>query len=121
MEHINTITEKIIGSAFTVSNKLGAGFLEKVYENAMVIELTKNGLKVEQQKPLNVFYYNNLIGEYFADLYVEDEIIVELKAVKNIDEIHQAQILNYLKACNKKYGLIINFGKSKVEIKRMAN
>ena len=116
---INIITEKIIGAAYTVSNTLGAGFLEKVYENSLVIELKKQELIVEQQKSLNVYYDGILVGEYFADLLVENQIIVELKTAKDIDEIHQAQLMNYLKACNKRYGLIINFGKSKIEIKRI--
>jgi len=87
----------------------------------MVIELRKNNLNLEQQKSLTVYYENQIVGEYFADLVVEEDIIVELKASKNIDENHQAQLLNYLKACNKRYGLLINFGKPKVEIKRMIN
>ena len=116
---INVITEKIIGAAYTVSNTLGAGFLEKVYENSLVIELKKQGLSVEQQKPLNVYYDNKLVGEYVADIIVENNIVIEIKAAKTIDNSHQAQLINYLKTCNKKYGLIINFGKPKVEIKRM--
>ena len=120
-DEINKITELIIGACFTVSNTLGAGFLEKVYENSLMIELRKSGIKAEQQKSVDVFYDQSLVGEYYADLIVEDEIIVELKAVKNFDNIHQAQLMNYLKACNKRYGLLINFGNPKVEIKRMVN
>lgn len=120
-DEANLLTEKIIGCAFTVSNSLGCGFLEKVYENAMMIELTKQGLKVEQQKSLNVFYDNRVVGEYFCDLFIEQEIIVELKTVKCIDEIHKAQLMNYLKACKKRFGLIINFANPKIEIKRMLN
>jgi GxxExxY protein len=120
-EELNLITEKIIGSAFNVSNKLGFGFLEKVYENALCIELTKTGLNFVSQKPLDVYYDNFLVGEYYADIYVENEIIVELKVSKNLDENHQAQLMNYLKASNKRIGLLINFGKSKIEIKRMLN
>ncbi len=120
-EELNLITEKIIGAAYNVSNKLGTGFLEKVYENAMCIELKKTGLSAIQQKPLNVYYDSLQVGEYYADIYVEDEVIVELKVAKNIDENHQAQLLNYLKASNKRVGLIINFGKQKIEIKRMMN
>jgi GxxExxY protein len=117
----NLVTEKIIGCAFTVSNSLGCGFLEKVYENAMVIELAKQRLKVEQQKNLDVYYENSIVGEYFCDLFIEQEIIVELKTVRSIDEIHKAQLMNYLKACKKRFGLIINFAKPKIEIKRMLN
>jgi len=120
-EVVNTITEKIIGSAFIVSNILGAGFLEKVYENSLLIELRKSGLKVEQQKAINVYYDNVLVGEYISDLFVEDKIIVELKAIKRIDEIHHAQLMNYLKACKKRFGLILNFGSPKVEVKRIVN
>ena len=117
----NLITDKIIGCSYTVSNKLGSGFLEKVYENAMVIELAKQGLKFEQQKNLTVFYDNNIVGEYFCDLFVEQEIIVELKTVKCIDDVHQAQLLNYLKACKKRLGLILNFAHPQVEIRRIIN
>jgi len=120
-DEANSVTERIIGCAFTVSNCLGCGFLEKVYENAMVIELTRQELKVEQQKDLNVYYDNCIVGEYFCDLFVEQEIIVELKTVKSIEEIHQAQLMNYLKACRKRVGLIINFANPKIEIKRMLN
>lgn len=117
----NLVTEKIIGCAFAVSNSLGCGFLEKVYENAMVIELTKQRLKVEQQKNLSVYYENSIVGVYFCDLFIEQEIIIELKTVRNINEIHKAQLMNYLKACKKRFGLIINFAKPKIEIKRMLN
>ena len=118
---LNSITEKIIGAAFVVSNTLGAGFLEKVYENSLSIELDKLGLKVDQQKAMNVYYDNKIVGEYFSDLLVEENIIIELKAVKRIDEIHHAQLMNYLKACKKRFGLILNFGSPKVEVKRIVN
>ena len=118
---INELTEIVIGCAFNVSNTLGAGFLEKVYENALKIEILKNQLNVVQQCPIKVYYENQVVGDYIADLIINDEIIIELKVAKNIDEIHQAQLLNYLKATRKKLGLIINFGNPKVEIKRMIN
>ncbi|MGQ7855693.1 GxxExxY protein [Pedobacter sp. WC2501] len=121
MEELNAITEKIIGAAYTVSNILGCGFLEKVYENAMFLEIVKLNLSVLKQKPLHVFYDDQIVGEYFADLMVEEEIIVEIKAIKELNEIHQAQLMNYLVACNKRCGLLINFGKPRVEIKRMLN
>jgi GxxExxY protein len=121
MEEIDKITEKIIGCAMTVSNTLGAGFLEKVYENALAIELRKAGLKVEQQKSISVMYSGQVVGHYIADLLVEGVVIVELKAARVIDDIHQAQMLNYLKATHLKIGLILNFGTSKMGIKRMAN
>lgn len=117
----NEITEKIIGSAYAVSNTLGTGFLEKVYENALYIEVRKSGLNVIKQHALQVFYGDEVVGDYFADLFVENEVVVELKTVTIITEIHQAQLMNYLIACNKRCGLIINFGKPRVEIKRMVN
>lgn len=113
------ITEKIIGCAYTVSNELGAGFLEKVYENALVIELKKQGLRVEQQKPVSVTYSGQVVGEYIADLIVEDCVIIELKAVQILNNAHQAQILNYLKATGIQTGLLLNFGTSRLGIKRM--
>jgi GxxExxY protein len=120
-DEYNKITERIISCAFTVSNILGVGFLEKVYENAMFIELHKANLDTKQQFPIKVYYENICVGDYYADLLVNDEIVVELKTVKAIDEIHIAQLLNYLKATNKKVGLILNFAEPKVEIKRMVN
>jgi len=121
MDQLNLISEKIINCAFEVSNKLGAGFLEKVYENAMVIELSRTGLSVKQQAPIQIYYDEYIIGDYIADLFVEDKIIVELKTVKSVENIHQAQLLNYLKATGAQLGLIINFYNPKVEIKRMLN
>jgi GxxExxY protein len=120
-EFYRSITEQIIGSAYKVGNCLGTGFLEKVYENALFYEVSKSGLKVQQQYPINVFYENLVVGEYFADLLVEDEVVVELKAVKSLEPIHFAQCMNYLKATGKKVGLLINFGASKVEIRRVVN
>jgi GxxExxY protein len=121
MEEINLITKEIIGKCFRVSNTLGNGFLEKVYQNALFYELTKSGFNVKQQYPLEVFYEDKVVGEYFADLLVENRIIVELKATKALEDIHLAQILNYLKACNMDFGLLINFGTPRVEIKRVLN
>lgn len=121
MDNFNSITEKIIGAAYTVSNTLGSGFLEKVYDNAMFLELSKCGFSVIKQLSLPVFYDNQIVGEYFADLIVEEEVIVEIKAVKELNEIHQAQLMNYLTACDKRCGLLINFGKPRVEIKRILN
>ncbi len=113
------LTEKIIGCAYTVANTLGYGFLEKVYENSLALELQKNGLDVEQQKPLTVFYSGAVVGEYFADLFVEQRVVVELKAGKVIDASHISQCLNYLKASKNRHGLIINFGPSRVEVRRL--
>lgn len=111
-------TEKIISCAYKVHNKLGFGFLEKVYENALKIELERFGLKVEKQKPLIVLYDDQVVGEYFADLLVNDSVIIELKTANNIDKAHQAQLVNYLRATGIRLGLIINFGE-KVSIKRV--
>ena len=121
LESFNPITEKIIGCAYTVSNALGAGFLEKVYENALAHELRKAGLKVQQQHPIQVSYDGIVVGDYVADLFIEDCILVELKAVKALDETHQAQCLNYLKATSLRLCLLINFGKRRVEIKRFVS
>ncbi|WP_194973448.1 GxxExxY protein [Aquiflexum lacus] len=121
MEEINKITKEIIGKSFRVSNSLGDGFLEKVYENALAYELKKSGLIVYQQYPLEVYYEDQIVGSYFADIVVENRVLVELKAVKKLDDIHLAQILHYLKACNFKLGLLINFGSPSVEIKRVVN
>ncbi len=115
---INRITEKIIGCAYKVANELGCGFLEKVYENALAYEIGKVGLKVEQQKQIKVFYDKIEVGFYETDLVVQDAVLVELKGVKNLDEAHKAQCLNYLKATNLKICLLINFGNPRVEVKR---
>jgi len=117
--NIDEITEKIIGCAYTVSNELGAGFLEKVYENALCLELAKQGLHAEQQSSIVVKYQGQVVGEYFADLIVEGCVIVELKALKGFDAIHQAQLLNYLKATGIHTGLLLNFGTTHLGIKRM--
>jgi GxxExxY protein len=111
------ITEKIIGEAFKVYNTLGFGFLEKVYENALCKKLRQENIKVEQQYPINVFFEGELVGQYFADLLVEDKIIVELKACDVLLPVFEVQLINYLKATRKEVGLLINFGK-KLDIKR---
>lgn len=116
---INQITKRVIGSAYTVANSLGCGFLEKVYENALAHELRKSGFAVEQQKDIRVFYDHVEVGFYAADLLVENKVLVELKTVKNLDDIHRAQCLNYLKATGLKICLLINFGKPKIEIRRL--
>ncbi len=121
MLNINEITEKIIGAAYEVANTLGAGFLEKVYENALFFELKNLGLEVEQQYPLPVMYKGFCVGDYVADLYVESSVIVELKSTKATENIHRAQVLNYLRASNKKIGLLINFGAPKITVERIVN
>lgn len=113
------LTQKIIGCAYTVSNSLGSGFLEKVYENALAIELRKNKLSYQQQSPVTVRYDGIIVGEYVSDLVVESKVLIELKACKAIDDTHVAQCLNYLKATSLQLGLIINFGRSKIEIRRL--
>lgn len=111
------LTHRIIGCAFKVHNVLGAGFLEKVYENALVIELRGCGLKVSQQVPLKVMYGDNVVGEYFADLLVEGRILCELKAVRRITTEHEVQLVNYLTATGIDVGLLLNFGSS-VEVRK---
>ncbi len=118
---LNEITERIIGCAYDVANGLGAGFLEKVYENALKLDLQKLGLNVKQQHPLYVRYKGDIVGDYCADLLVEDCVIIELKVAKALDEIHQAQCINYLKATGYKVCLLINFGKHRIDIKRIVN
>ena len=118
-EYLNSISEKIIGCAYTVSNTLGAGFLEKVYQNALMIELLEKDLTVEREKAITIYYKDKIVGEYYADLLVNNCIIIETKAITMLNEIHQAQLLNYLKATNLHLGLLINFGTSKIQIKRM--
>ena len=112
------ITEQIIGCAFRVHNKMGYGFLESVYENCMKIELKKIGLEFESQKPINVYYDNEIVGDYIADIIVNDLIILELKSVRRIVKAHEMQLVNYLTVTRKPVGLIINFGEQKVEVKR---
>jgi GxxExxY protein len=113
------VTEKIIGAAFKVSNALGAGFLEKVYENALAYELTQTGMQVEQQRPIDVFYENTIVGKYFADLLVDANVIVEVKATSGLGEANLAQCLNYLKATKLRVGLVLNFGTPRLQIKRV--
>jgi GxxExxY protein len=120
-QKLDIITEKIIGCAFKVSNKLGCGFLEKVYENSLLIELDKKGLKVKKQVSIEVLYDGMIVGQYITDIIVEDQVIIELKAVKDLDDIHFAQCLNYLRATNLKVCLLMNFAKPRVEIRRVVN
>jgi GxxExxY protein len=117
---INEITERIIGCAYNVMNELGCGFLEKVYENALAHEIGKLGLTVEQQKKIKVYYDQIEVGTYDPDLLVDGLVIVELKTVKNLEDVHKAQCLNYLKATGFKTCLLINFGNPKVVIKRFS-
>jgi GxxExxY protein len=118
-ETIDAVAEKIIGCAYTVQNTLGVGFLEKVYENALAHELRKAGLKVEQQKPVQVVYDCVIVGNYDADLVVEGCVLVELKVAKTFDNVHMAQCLNYLKATGHRLCLLINFGSTRMDYKRV--
>ncbi len=111
------LTKKIIGCAFKVHNTLGAGFLEKVYENALRIELLKLGLAVKQQEPIKVYYEGQVVGDFYADLWVENRVIIELKAVRALSKEHEVQLVNYLTATGVDTGLLLNFGPS-VKIKR---
>ncbi|HUB16432.1 MAG TPA: GxxExxY protein [Acetobacteraceae bacterium] len=113
------MTEQVIGCAFTVANTLGSGFLDKVYENALALELREAGLSVQQQRAATVTYKGVLIGEYIADLLVEGTIIIELKTVRALDRAHRAQCLNYLRATGKSLCLLINFGTPRIEIQRV--
>ena len=111
------LTERIINIFYKVYNKLGYGFLEKVYENAMLREFKKENIPAVSQSPIKVFYEDEIIGEYFADIFVDDKVIVEIKAAKGLALENEAQLLNYLKATDIEVGLLLNFG-TKPEIKR---
>ena len=113
------ITEKILEAAFEVSKELGSGFLESVYKNAMVIALRAKGLKVETERPISVVFRGQKVGQFYADLFVEGKVIVELKAVSALAPEHSAQTINYLKATGIEVGLLINFGRPKIEYKRL--
>ena len=111
------LTHSIIGCAYKVHNILGPGFLEKVYENALRIELEKAGLRVKQQEPINVMYEGQVVGEYYADLWVHDRVVIELKAAQSLAKQHEVHLVNYLTATNIELGLLLNFGPS-VQVKR---
>ena len=113
------LSYKIVGLAMQVHTELGYGFLEKVYENALMILLKENRIKAEQQIPIKVYFHNQIVGEYIADILVENCIILELKAQDKIIENHKAQTLNYLKATGLKLAILLNFGKHKLEYERL--
>ena len=117
MEH-EELTEEIIGCAYRVYNKMGFGFLESVYEKCMLIELRKAKLNAESQKPITVYYENEIVGQFVADIIVNDVIVLELKSVRRIIKEHEIQLVNYLVATGKPVGLILNFAERKVEIER---
>ena len=113
------LTEAVIGAAFAVSNTLGCGFLEKVYENALAIELRSRGYEVQQQAPLEVRYKEEIVGIYSADLVVNGQVVVELKAVRALDVVHRAQCMNYLRASGIRTGLVLNFGLPRLDVLRV--
>ncbi len=113
------ITGEILKAFYKVYNELGYGFLEKVYENAMAFELQANGLFVQQQLPISVFYTGKIAGEYFADLIVENKVIIEIKTASTIDKAHEAQLLNYLKATEIEVGLVLNFGQKPEKVRKV--
>lgn len=114
----DSLTGQIIAAAFKVYNTLGFGFFEKVYENALLLELIKNGLSVSQQIPLRVYYDEKVVGEFYMDLFVEEQVIVELKSVALLHPEHEVQLVHYLTATRQDIGLLINFGPKGVEVKR---
>ncbi len=117
MKH-REITEKIFRGFYTVYNNFGTGFLESVYENSLLIKLQNSGLKAHSQMPLSVYYREQVVGEFKADILVNDAVLLELKAVKRIEEVHKAQLINYLKVTGLEIGLILNFG-NKPDFKRI--
>ena len=117
-EQLNRLSAQVIGAAQRVSSVLGCGFLEKVYENALVVEVRSRGMAVQQQSGIAVRYHREIVGEYFADLLVEDRIIVELKAVRALDNIHEAQCMNYLRASGLPLCLLMNFARPRLHVRR---
>ena len=116
------ITEEIIGAIYEVYNRLGPGFLESVYENALVIALIKRGLQVKQQKCYRIIYDNQIIGEHRLDLLINNKVIIEIKAVKGImPSVYKAQLISYLKLTKMLVGLLVNFGDDTIEMKRLQN
>lgn len=115
------LTEEILGASFEVINELGHGFLESVYEKALLLSLKEKGLLAGAQVPLKVDFKGHIVGEFFADIVVENKVLLELKAVRALAPEHIAQVLNYLKATGLQVGLLINFGSSKLEYRRLNN
>lgn len=113
------LTHQIIGAAFDAWKALGYGFLEKVYENALAVELKLRGIQAQQQFGIDVYYKNELVGQYAADLFAENKVLVELKAEKEYNPKHEAQLLNYLKATGVRVGLLLNFGEKKCHVERL--
>jgi len=121
-EHrFNEVTQKVIGASFEVANTLGRGFVEKVYANALCSEIEHRGILAKREWPVKVFYKGSIVGNFLCDLLVDEQLIIEVKATSGINNLHMAQCLNYLKATNLKLCLLINFGASSVQIKRIVN
>ena len=121
LQQLNELSGNVIGCAFNVLNTLGAGFMEKVYENALAVELREHGFDVEQQHGITVIYHDVVVGEYFADLLVNKILLVELKVVRALDDTHRLQCINYLKGTGLRLCLLFNFAKPRLEIKRYAH
>lgn len=119
MSYQKRISERVIGCAMTVSNTLGVGFLESVYQKALAVEFENSELPFERQKALRVFYKDELVGDYYADFVIADQLIVELKALGQLRMEHEAQLMNYLKACDINAGLLPNFGTPKLGVRRV--
>jgi GxxExxY protein len=117
VEH-KELTERIIGCAYRVFNRMGFGFLESVYENCLLIELRRSGLAAESQRPMTVYYEGEVVGEFLADIVIEDAVIVELKSVRTLAVAHEVQLVNYLTATGRPVGLLINFGETGVDVRR---
>ena len=115
------LTRRILEACFEVSNELGSGFLESVYQNALMIALKEKGFNLQAQAPLSVQFRGQIVGQYYADILVEDKVIVEIKSVSVLTGEHQSQVINYLKGTGKEIGLLINFGRPKLEYKRVYN
>ncbi len=116
---LDSLSEKIIGAAFRVSSTLGPGFLEKVYENAMRVELRKSGIATEQQRPIRVWYEGRVVGNYVTDLLVAGCVIVEIKAITGLERTHLSQCTNYLRATGLRVCLLMNFGRPRLEFRRI--
>ena len=115
------LSYKIIGLAMEVHSKLGYGFLEKIYENAMMVLLRREGIHATQQAPITVYFDGKVVGDYYADILVDDRIVLELKAIEKLTNIHRAQTLNYLKATGLRLGVLLNFGKEKLQYERFVH
>jgi GxxExxY protein len=116
---LDLVSRRVIGSALKVSSTLGVGFLEKVYENALIVELHAGGLQAEQQRPVHVSYGGTIVGDYIPDILVEREMVVEIKAVPTLEPNHRQQCINYLRATNLKVCLLLNFGRPRMEVRRI--